>query len=101
MNSDKHFHFIHKRGSYLRTRRETIIYKRLLSNENYINTIQQQIGYQVTKRGYKYFGEFKKKLNETEVKETDPLFKFQWFVIIHLFNLKRRKNKSGNLIFML
>lgn len=92
LDSEKQYHFSYKMGAHLKNRRDMTIQKKLLSNEN-ILYIKQQIGYRITKRGYKTLDKFKKKsignVSKT-IDENDPLFKSQWFVITQIFilNLK-------------
>lgn len=77
--SNQHYHFIHKRSPYIRTRRDTSIHRSIISKENLVKRVEQQYGYKRIKRGYRTFDDFKQQFPNYKT-PNDPYFKNQWYL---------------------
>lgn len=79
IGSRHQYHFIHKQGPHIRTRRDTSIHRRIISKESLVKNVEQQFGYKRIKRGYRSVDELKKHFPSYKAPE-DPYFKNQWYL---------------------
>lgn len=79
IGSRHQYHFIHKQGPHIRTRRDTSIHRRIISKESLVRNVEQQFGYKRIKRGYRSVDDLQKHFPSYKAPE-DPYFKNQWYL---------------------
>ena len=80
LGSKKDYHFVHKRSTHLRTRRDTSIMNDMITSEKGVKTIVQQHGFKRNKRGFRTSSELKEAYPDYN-EPKDPFFKYQWYLV--------------------
>lgn len=80
LGSKNTFHFVHKKTPHLRSRRDVVVSRSLVSNEKLVKRAIQQVGFRRIKRGYKTVEDLKTQFPEYKP-PTDPYFQYQWYLV--------------------